>query len=124
MNLTDAHVLSFKAKVSSEGKYDYLNVYVDGTLVRSLSGELDWNTYSIMLNPGTHTVKFAYEKDFLFSDGEDTAWLDDIVLSKPFGIVGTVTINDETIPVSVLIPQAGIGYIDEFNGYGIPWAIF
>ena len=77
-----------------------------------------------MLNPGTHTVKFAYEKDFLFSDGEDTAWLDDIVLSKPFGIVGTVTINDETIPVSVLIPQAGIGYIDEFNGYGIPWAIF
>lgn len=124
LNLTDAHVLSFKAKVSSEGKYDYLNVYVDGTLVRSLSGELDWNTYSIMLNPGTHTVKFAYEKDFLFSDGEDTAWLDDIVLSKPFGIVGTVTINDETIPVSVLIPQAGIGYIDEFNGYGIPWAIF
>ncbi len=63
-------------------------------------------------------------KRFSISNGEDTAWLDDIVLAKPFGISGEITINNEKIPINIAISGAGMGFIDEYGGLGIPWTIF
>jgi len=116
--------LSFKVKVSSEYYYDFFNVYIDGARVLNLSGEVDWTTYSSLLDSGTHTVRFEYQKDYSYSSGQDTAWLDDIVLSKIFGVSGEIQINNETIPVVIPINQEGMGFIDEYGGYGIPWTIF
>ena len=116
--------LSFKVKVSSETNWDFFKLYIDGEEMLSLSGEQDWMTYNVLLDQGTHTVRFAYEKDVSTSTGEDTAWLDDIVLAKPFGISGEIIINDESIPVFRVISGAGMGFIDEYGGLGIPWTIF
>jgi len=116
--------LSFKVKVYSEANWDFFKLYIDGEEMLSLSGEQDWMTYNVLLDQGTHTVRFAYEKDFSISNGEDTAWLDDIVLAKPFGISGEITINNEKIPINIAISGAGMGFIDEYGGLGIPWTIF
>ncbi|HHV01242.1 MAG TPA: S8 family serine peptidase [Defluviitoga tunisiensis] len=116
--------LSFKVKVSSENNWDWFKVYIDGKEMLKLSGERDWATYSVLLVSGSHTVRFAYEKDVSLSYGEDTAWIDDIVLAKPFGISGEIQINNEVIPVAIPINNPGSGFIDEYGGYGIPWAIF
>ena len=116
--------LSFKVKVYSEANWDFFKLYIDGEEMLSLSGEQDWMTYNVLLDQGTHTLRFAYEKDFSISNGEDTAWLDDIVLAKPFGISGEITINNEKIPINIAISGAGMGFIDEYEGLGIPWTIF
>ncbi|PNR97104.1 S8 family serine peptidase [Petrotoga sp. 9PWA.NaAc.5.4] len=116
--------LSFKVKVSSENNYDWFKVYVNNVEKLRLSGEQDWMTYSVLLDSGSHTVRFAYEKDISLSVGEDTAWLDDIVIAKPFGISGEITINNNNIPVAIPINNPGFGFIDEYGGYGVPWTIF
>lgn len=116
--------LSFKVKVSSEANWDFFKLYIDNEEILSLSGEQDWMTYNFVLDQDDHTVRFAYEKDFIWSDGEDTAWLDDIVLAKPFGISGEITINNEKIPVFSVISGPGMGFLDEYGGVGVPWTIF
>ncbi|WP_113074501.1 S8 family serine peptidase [Petrotoga sp. 9PW.55.5.1] len=116
--------LSFKVKVSSEANWDFFKLYIDGAEILSLSGEQDWMTYNFVLDHGPHTVRFAYEKDFIWSSGEDTAWLDDIVLAKPFGISGEITINNENVPVYRVISGPGMGFLDEYGGVGVPWTIF
>lgn len=116
--------ISFKVKVSSERNYDFFNFYIDGEKVFRLSGEVDWTTYSAVLDSGSHTLRFEYQKDVSVSDWEDTAWLDDIVLSNIFGVSGEIQINSESIPVGIPINQEGMGFIDEYGGLGIPWTIF
>jgi len=116
--------LSFRVKVSSEANFDFFKLYIDGKEKLRLSGEQEWMTYNFVLDPGDYTARFAYEKDYTDFYGEDTAWLDDIVLAKPFGISGEITINNEKIPVFSVISGPGIGYIDEYEGLGIPWTIF
>ena len=75
--------VSFARKVSSEGDYDFLYFIVDGATVAEWSGNEDWEVVEFTISEGLHTLEWTYEKDFIISDGEDAAWLDDIVL-PPF----------------------------------------
>ncbi|MCC2605657.1 reprolysin-like metallopeptidase, partial [Planctobacterium marinum] len=89
--------VSFDAKVSSEANYDYLVVYLDGRAVRNLSGELDWETYTIPIEAGAHVISWQYQKDEGVSSGEDSAWIDNIV----------VPINSRTYVTDLEAPTAG-----------------
>ena len=72
--------LSFKWKTSSEQNYDKLNLYVDGSLVTSISGSLGWATYTRTITAeGSHTVEWRYTKDGSVSSGSDCGWVDDVV---------------------------------------------
>jgi hypothetical protein len=75
--------LTFWYKVSSETNYDFFKFYVDGTAVKSESGEKSWTEFTYDLTEGSHTLKWAYEKDYSVSGGSDTAWIDDIVIESP-----------------------------------------
>ena len=66
-------------KVSSEPGWDYLRLYIDGALQPdSISGDSEWEEVEVTLSGGSHTVRWAYEKDGSASTGSDTAWLDDV----------------------------------------------
>ncbi|MEN8201618.1 MAG: C25 family cysteine peptidase [Bacteroidota bacterium] len=79
--------LSFTFRVSSEEAYDFLEFSVDSVLVRRWSGEQDWSSCFHILEPGRHSVSWAYVKDESISMGEDAAWIDDLVFpSKAFNI--------------------------------------
>ncbi|MFH0796948.1 MAG: M4 family metallopeptidase [Candidatus Omnitrophota bacterium] len=85
--LTDADVFSFFIKVSSEWGYDYVKFYVDDVeqteWCGGYVGDIDWTSYCIWLNAGSHTLKWEYIKDADGSSVSDTVWLDAVSFSSP-----------------------------------------
>lgn len=78
--------LTFKWKASSEQNYDKLNLYVDGSLVTSISGSTNWTTYTRTISAeGSHTVEWRYTKDGSASSGSDCGWVDDVVWTPTGG---------------------------------------
>jgi len=90
--------LTFWWKVSSDdfsyppGNYygDYLNFYVNGVLQSdSISGEVNWQQRTFNLPAGIQTLKWSYQKDGVFSSGQDKGWVDQVsfvpVVSTPPG---------------------------------------
>ena len=71
--------ITFYRKVSSESGYDHLKFYIDGVREGRWSGEKDWAQVSFGVTAGTRTFKWTYSKDGSESEGDDTAWIDDIV---------------------------------------------
>lgn len=76
---TEGGYLSYSYAVSSESRYDYLNVYIDGNRVLRLAGDhTNFATRSHYLSPGRHTVIWEYAKDGSVNRGSDAAWIDNI----------------------------------------------
>jgi hypothetical protein len=75
--------LSFWWKVGSEPGYDFLRVAVDGAVLYSVSGVVDWQYRTIYLTNGAHLVRWSYSKDLSLSQNGDAAWLDLVRLSEP-----------------------------------------
>jgi subtilisin family serine protease len=96
-------LISFDYKVSSEAGFDLLSFYVDGNLVQSWSGELDWSTYTYLVSSGVHDFKWVYAKDPSGSVGQDTAWLDNIELNTRPAVTSA-----STAKISILPPYAGV----------------
>ena len=71
--------ISFFCKVSSESSFDYLKFFIDEQEMQSWSGSLSWTKVKFPVPIGLHTFKWAYEKDFSTSSGEDAAIIDYIV---------------------------------------------
>lgn len=72
--------ISFFVKVSSESGYDYLQFYIDNTMVDEWAGEVNWTQVSYPVTAGQHTFKWVYDKDGSVSSGQDCGWIDFIVL--------------------------------------------
>ncbi len=77
---SNASVIKFKYKVSSESGYDYFKFYVDNTLTGSWSGTVDWSQAEYPVSAGNHTFKWVYSKDGSEISGSDCAWLDQVIL--------------------------------------------
>ena len=78
--------LSFKWKTSSEQNYDKLNLYVDGSLITSISGSTNWAAYTRTITAeGSHMVEWRYTKDGSVSSGSDCGWVDDVVWTPTGG---------------------------------------
>jgi len=76
--------ITFYRKVSSEELSDYLTFYIDGVEKDTWSGDEDWAEVSFTVAAGTRTFEWTYSKDYSVAEGEDTAWIDDIVF--PVGV--------------------------------------
>jgi len=70
--------VSFYCKVSCELGCDYLRFYIDGSRQDAWSGEQDWKQVSFPVTAGRRTFRWEYSKDSSASNGDDTAWIDDI----------------------------------------------
>lgn len=78
---TGAGDVSFNVKTSTEAEYDKLVFYVDGIEQASFSGINDWvSSASVSVAAGVHSFEWIYHKDGGTSSGDDTVWLDDILL--------------------------------------------
>jgi hypothetical protein len=71
--------ITFYCKVSSESGFDYLKFYIDGAEKDKWSGQEDWAEVSFPVTAGRRTFEWTYSKDGSASEGQDTAWIDDIV---------------------------------------------
>ncbi len=71
--------ISFYCKVSSESGYDLLRFSIDGIEQDRWSGNEDWAEVSFPVMEGRRTFEWTYSKDDSVSDGDDTAWVDNII---------------------------------------------
>ena len=69
--------LSFNWKISA-GRGDFCRFYVDGFETNSIQRSTGWKTTEVRLGPGTHELKWIYERGSGDATGEDAAFLDDI----------------------------------------------
>jgi len=70
--------LSFWYRVSCESGYDFFNFHIDGDLEIHISGHGGWTYYSTTLPPGSHELRWEYDKDGSQSHYYDTVWIDDL----------------------------------------------
>jgi len=78
--VSEATTVSFYWKVSSEVGYDYLEFYINGLLIRQISGSVDWEPVAYMLPSISNTLEWRYSKDGYDSFGSDCGWVDKVVL--------------------------------------------
>lgn len=73
--------LSFMYSVSSESNYDKLRVEKNGTTqIGNLDGAIPWASYSMSVAAGD-VIRFIYQKDGSVSDGDDKAFIDDVLFT-------------------------------------------
>ena len=73
--------LNFQWKVSSEKNYDYLVLTVDGYVHDYITGEIDWKASTTDVGPGPHNIDIYYIKDQATAKGQDTGWIDQVVIT-------------------------------------------
>ncbi|MCK5839723.1 MAG: hypothetical protein KAG99_07730, partial [Bacteroidales bacterium] len=71
--------ISFFRKVSSEPGYDYLEFYIDETLIEAWAGEEDWARKAYAVSAGPHTFSWVYSKDYSVANGDDCGWIDYVI---------------------------------------------
>ncbi|GEA10638.1 M4 family metallopeptidase [Alteromonas sp. KUL49] len=75
---SEAGVLTFDLKTSTEFGWDYFELYIDRSFVFSQSGDIDWQPLSFELTEGEHEIIFAYYKDGSVDSFEDKVWIDNV----------------------------------------------
>jgi len=111
-NVTANGTISFWSKVDSESNYDYLKFYIDGAQQDAWSGEGgSWGEHSYAVTAGSHTFKWAYEKDGSVSNGADCGWVDNIIFPGHTASKGdrVVTITAPTLPSWLTFSDNGDG---------------
>jgi len=89
--------VSFWWRVSSETNFDFLQFYTHGTLARSISGEVNWQSNSYKLGPQTNTLMWRYTKSiFSNAKGLDAGFVDQVVFTQP----------QKAFPFTLGVPQS------------------
>lgn len=102
--------ISFYRKVSSELVYDRLNFYIDGALIKTWSGEIDWAKMSYNVSLGHHVFSWSFTRDSSMGGGQNCAWIDNILATG----ISTTGIEDQHsgIPSAITLYQ---NYPNPFN---------
>ena len=104
---TVAGPIVFYYKTSSDSS-DNLRFYIDGSLDTTLGLVSSFTEYSTTVSSsGSHTFKWCYEKDSSYSSGDDTVWIDEILMPL-----------ETTIFTSV---SAGVNHTCAVDNYTTPW---
>ena len=99
--------ISFYRKVSSEGSYDYLQFWIDGTQQEQWSGEVAWGQVSYFVSAGVHEFKWVYSKDGSVSTGSDCAWVDYIIFPSIVPPPDPPDIDLSDLSFEVTVPPGG-----------------
>jgi V8-like Glu-specific endopeptidase len=92
-SVTGPGMLNFTWKVSSEANYDFLRFYIDGVQQAAITGEVSWQLKNYNIASGTHTLKWNYSKDPIYSSGSDAGWLDRVEFSSITDIIPPIITN-------------------------------
>jgi len=76
--------VGFAAKTSTEYTFDVLKFSVNGVVKLELSGESGWsiNTFPVLVETEQMVLEWIYTKDRSFGAGEDSVWLDDLLIQE------------------------------------------
>ncbi|MBN2828779.1 MAG: T9SS type A sorting domain-containing protein [Candidatus Cloacimonetes bacterium] len=107
-NLPTAGEVSFWYKVSSESNYDWLEFYDGTTRINRWSGETGWAQFTYSASAGNHNFSWRYDTDWSTLDGQNAAFIDDLLL--PGGATGGTNMpiffcNTETVEFIDVTPN-------------------
>ncbi len=115
--------ISFYKKISSEPDYDYLKFYIDNNVKGEWSGSESWTKEVFGVDPGMHTFKWAYEKDYSQTGGVDKAWIDYISLPTMMTTTIFAGPDDESCDTNIFYCQGTATNYDTLwwstNGTGV-----
>ena len=78
---SETAILSFEYNVSSEATYDVFSFLVDGMEeISNASGETGWVSFSMVMEAGTHSLSWLYEKDRSRAIGRDNVQIRQILI--------------------------------------------
>lgn len=121
LRVVNAASISYDYAVSSESGYDFLKFYIDGVQNGiSRSGTVPWTpSGAISVTSGVHELKWCYSKDWAFSSGSDTAWIDNIVVAAAtpdLQVVVTSAVSDgANVTVNYTATNAGTSTAGPFR---------
>ena len=87
-----ALTLTFRARSSSEGSYDYLIIYINGSENAYVYGGYDYQSFTYNLNAGD-TITFRYRKDGSAHSGDDCAYIADLFFASNTIVESTAVAN-------------------------------
>ena len=87
--------ICFYAKTSSEAGCDMFRVYVNGIERMVLSGDTNYESYSISVSEGDEVI-FEYKKDITVNSGDDTAYVKNVYFTKYTTEVSTESAEGDT----------------------------
>lgn len=99
--VSDEGYISFARKVNCEQEFDFLRFAMDGVELERWSGNLPWTVVSFPVTPGYHTFTWSYEKDEFVTEGQDRAWIDEILLPPHEIVVGTDVPEKDVFDVNI-----------------------
>jgi hypothetical protein len=86
LNVAQASEISFRKKVSTEIDYDFMSFYINDVLQAQWSGEIDWSQETFPVAAGQNTFRWEYVKDQAVTNGNDCAWIDEIIFPQTSGV--------------------------------------
>ena len=107
MNFSTQGKIYFWWSVSSEGGWDFLRFYIDGSEKAKISGSVDWQRKTFDLSAGNHEIKWCYTKDGSVSKGADTGYVDSVAVLKYVSPEPTITFG---APITTDIGNNGGNY--------------
>lgn len=120
--------VSFYRKISSELDWDFLNFYINDSIVAQWSGLDLWKRFAFALPAGNHMLKWEYKKDEIISANADAAWIDfiELPISAKFETVDVKVIDNESHWVVYPNPNTGFMFIENnhFDGKQAQLRIF
>ncbi|HLG02582.1 MAG TPA: T9SS type A sorting domain-containing protein, partial [Bacteroidia bacterium] len=85
LNVTGSDSISFWYATDSEEDYDYLQFFRGTSMMSQWSGQNGWDRAAFAIPAGNVLLRWVYNKDYVYSVGQDCAWLDDITF-PPFSM--------------------------------------
>ena len=101
--------ITYYRKVSSELGYDFFIFRIDAADMDQASGESPWERVSVPVSKGYHMFTFLYTKDYTGNEGDDAAWVDNIVLPANSTISGII--QTEALAGGRLYPNPAIDQV-------------
>ena len=103
--------ISFNYSVSSENGWDYLNIYVNGSQVDTISGSISGKSYTCTLEQGQY-IQFTYSKDSSNSVGSDRGTISNFTITSAESYVSTAIV---TSSLTGNIVQTAVTYDQTFD---------
>ena len=82
IGLTGPDRVSFWWKVSSQPLNDRLELYLDGSVVAAIHGDMDWARRTVDIPAGDHNLEWRYSKNATGAAGRDAGWVDEVRLAS------------------------------------------